>query len=711
MSNSRGHRSALRASMLTLVLAACTGERSSPVEATAAGGDARAASAQAANVCAGSGAHDGHAAAGIGCAVCHTCAGSLGFGPMTFPGGASTANGTLSSLGGTTTCSVGCHNPLGAEPQAVTWNAGPLQCTSCHSNVSILDPSVVLSSHAVSAGSASESCESCHDQSRHTRGEVRLLNGDGTATSGTCIDCHSGQGQTLAGQTPPLLVGWSDSLRGDFHGAREGTCRFDRLDVAGQRSIGEGGLACPAEQPQVPNALRITSRWWYQSGTSGPWAWTCDIETVDGSGNRIAPTRFAEPCPKGTILNSGCNSPLFPSRCYPTTLVTRGFGGELVAPFARGQGSLPCATCHDFHSSANAFLLASRVNGVTIPVAAIDRAGVGAQALCNACHQGDRHELCKRCHKEIWTTDGEYSWFEGAPVDPVPDGSACFYCHGHEGIRFMAVSSPAYPPSGHPFGIAGQSKAQPACSHCHSAWAPPPTEYAAPVPYPAAPTPSGVTATTATISWGTNEKATSYVEYGVGTAGRVAGDDTHVTQHSVQLTGLTPGTSYVWRVRTSDRFRNVTQTALQTFTTPALDAVPRPDLTPVSVGVRAGTFTTDVSLVWYPVTAPSGTAVEYEVQLASDPEFSYLVNGSIAGPGVPGLSVGDSGWVSGAPTTHGGKPARSYPATLTNIPQDDCGEIVPNVYYWRVRARDQQGSVSDWSATGTFGAFAGDPWC
>jgi hypothetical protein len=184
-----------------------------------------------------------------------------------------------------------------------------------------------------------------------------------------------------------------------------------------------------------------------------------------------------------------------------------------------------------------------------------------------------------------------------------------------------------------------------------------------------------------------------------------------VTQHSVELTGLSPGTSYVWRVRTSDPFRNVTRTALQTFTTPGADSVPRPDLAPVSVGVRAGTFTTGVNLIWYPVTAPSGTAVQYEVQLASDPEFSYLVNGSMAGPGVPGLSVGDSGWVSGTSTSFGGNPASSYPATLTNIPQDDCGDIVPNVYYWRVRARDQQGHVSDWSATGTFGVFAGDPWC
>ncbi len=182
-------------------------------------------------------------------------------------------------------------------------------------------------------------------------------------------------------------------------------------------------------------------------------------------------------------------------------------------------------------------------------------------------------------------------------------------------------------------------------------------------------------------------------------------------QHSVTLTGLTPGTAYVWRVRTSDVFRNVTQTALQTFTTPGADAVPRPDLAPVAAWSTVGTSTVTLDLVWYGVTAPSGTQVQYEIQLASDPGFTHLVNGSMVGPGVPGSTVGDSGWVSGVPTSWGGVPALSHPATLTNIPQDICADIVPNVYYWRVRARDQQGRVSEWSATGILEAFAGDPLC
>jgi phosphodiesterase/alkaline phosphatase D-like protein len=39
------------------------------------------------------------------------------------------------------------------------------------------------------------------------------------------------------------------------------------------------------------------------------------------------------------------------------------------------------------------------------------------------------------------------------------------------------------------------------------------------------------------------------------------------TSHRVDLTGLMPNTTYVWRVRTRDAFRNETHTALGTFRT------------------------------------------------------------------------------------------------------------------------------------------------
>jgi hypothetical protein len=642
--------------------------------------------------------------------VCHPCAGAFGIATITFPGGTTTANATVTPNGTATTCSVGCHQPLRAQPHTVSWNAGPQLCTDCHNDVPPAAGVLVRSSHLGSGTIDSSSCAECHDTSSHTSGQVRLQFGNGTSATSGCTQCHSGQGATLVGNTPPLLVGWTDAVKGDFHGARPGTCRFDYLDATGQRTGGQGALACPANQPASPNALRLTSKWWYASGSSGAWAWTCAVETLDASGNRIGAVLTGQPCPSGTALNSACGNPATNTNCYPTTVVTRGFGGTLRAPFTRGQHSFTCDACHDFHSSSNVFLFASTVNGAALPPGVIDRAGVGAQALCNSCHEGDRHQLCKDCHKEIWTTDGEYSWFEGNPVDPVPDGAPCFYCHGHEGISHMVTTSPQWPSGNHPFGggISGQ------CDHCHSSWAPPPTEYVPPAFTTwnsGDPAVSGVTATTATVTWQTTEPATSYVEYGIGTAGYVAGTNDFSSAHTVTLTGLQPGSTYLWRVRTSDVFRNVTEPPLQAFKTPGPLDVPRPDLTPVNASATVGTYTITVNLTWITVTAPSGTAIQYEVQLAEDPAFTSLLNGSIAGPGVPGLTVGDSGWVSGTSTTSGTKPAASYPATITNIPQDDCTVVNPRYYYWRVRARDQQGHVSDWSDTGNFGVFAGDPWC
>ncbi|ACG71275.1 fibronectin, type III [Anaeromyxobacter sp. K] len=658
-------------------------------------------------VCVGSAAHDKHAASGIGCTACHPCGGALGFAnPVTFPGGTTSANGSVVSDASGTTCSVGCHAPLGAEPHGVSWTAGPLQCVTCHTDVGAIDPATALSAHPLPDGSSGTSCQSCHDTSQHLSGEVRMVDGGGGSAAVTCAGCHAGQGQTLSGETPPLLVGWDDLVSGDFHGDRPGTCRFDALDPAGQRSIGRGAYACPPNQPDQPGAMRITPRWWYANGTSGAWAWTCVLQPVDAAGNPVGAARTGQPCPEGTIQNSSCSSNLSSPSCYPTTLVTRGFGGTLLAPYARGQGAIACARCHDFHASNNAFLLAAHVNGVAIPPGSIDRAGVGAQVLCTACHQGDRHEVCKACHRERWVTDGSYSWFEGAPADPAPDGAACFFCHGHEGIQQMEVTSPVYPPN-HPYST---GLPQSACTHCHDGWAPPPTEYVAPR-FQAGPALSGVTATTATVAWTSSEKATSYVEYGVGTAGHVVGNDAFVVQHSVQLTGLTPGTTYVWRVRTSDVFRNVTHTALQSFTTPAEGALSSPDLAPVSASFEVGTYDATVPLVWFPVTAAAGVVLQYEVQLASDAAFTYLQNGSLTGPGVPGSTVGSTGWVSGTPTTSGGRPALQVPARLLNIPQDSCGPYAPRPYYWRVRVRDQQGHESGWSAPGNFGAFAWDPWC
>jgi predicted outer membrane repeat protein/parallel beta-helix repeat protein len=77
----------------------------------------------------------------------------------------------------------------------------------------------------------------------------------------------------------------------------------------------------------------------------------------------------------------------------------------------------------------------------------------------------------------------------------------------------------------------------------------------------------GVTETTADICWITNEPATSQVEYEA-SPGMLSPIDTNlVTTHHIQLTGLTPGTTYHYRTMSRDAYFNLTVSEWFTFTT------------------------------------------------------------------------------------------------------------------------------------------------
>jgi parallel beta-helix repeat protein len=82
--------------------------------------------------------------------------------------------------------------------------------------------------------------------------------------------------------------------------------------------------------------------------------------------------------------------------------------------------------------------------------------------------------------------------------------------------------------------------------------------------------------TTATITWSTNEGATSRVEYGPTDAyGSFTTIDSNlVTSHSVALVGLTSNTTYHYRILSSDASSNAAVSIDQTFTTAVADAAP-----------------------------------------------------------------------------------------------------------------------------------------
>lgn len=84
-------------------------------------------------------------------------------------------------------------------------------------------------------------------------------------------------------------------------------------------------------------------------------------------------------------------------------------------------------------------------------------------------------------------------------------------------------------------------------------------------------TATNITSTSAIITWTTDEPANSRVQYGLTTSygSQSTLNTTLVTSHSVLLTGLTPNTTYHFRVRSADAAGNVSFSGDFTFTTDA----------------------------------------------------------------------------------------------------------------------------------------------
>jgi hypothetical protein len=333
-----------------------------------------------------------------------------------------------------------------------------------------------------------------------------------------------------------------------------------------------------------------------------------------------------------------------------------GYGGTLASPFQRGQAPLACVECHDPHVSGNRYLFTQAANGTPVAPTTIDQHGIGAEALCNGCHLGERHGKCRSCH-ESWTTT--------LSGDPMPPGSACFLCHGHEGI----VNFPYPDPNvihANGTGTGGD------CTHCHVDWLLP---FTASPPQVSQVAVTNLSPTSATVAWQTNVAATSYVEWGVGTAGATAGAYALGNQHTVALGPLTGLTTYTYRIRSVDAFRNVTETAPATFRTPSASAPPAPTLHPIG-DIWTWNDVENVPLTWNAVVSPTNDPVQYQVLVAGDSGFTQI--------------VAASGWISGT----------SFSASL-------AAWWYPGPYYfWEVQARDAlTGDLSPWSNPSGFGVW------
>jgi len=192
---------------------------------------------------------------------------------------------------------------------------------------------------------------------------------------------------------------------------------------------------------------------------------------------------------------------------------------------------------------------------------------------------------------------------------------------------------------------------------------------------------ANITQSSGTITWTTDEPSNSVVEYGTTTSyGSTIFDATLVTNHSITLTGLSAGTTYHYRVKSTNVLGNTATSSDYTFTTssppppppPPPDNVPPP--APSLISPADGDNITDNTpfLDWSDVSDPSG--VTYDLSIARDAGFTSIV-----------LQKDN-------PT------ASAYELTSAEA-------LAVDTYYWHVRGVDGAGNVGSWSENWSFRVY------
>ena len=103
----------------------------------------------------------------------------------------------------------------------------------------------------------------------------------------------------------------------------------------------------------------------------------------------------------------------------------------------------------------------------------------------------------------------------------------------------------------------------------------------------------------ANISWTTDKLSDSYVEFGTTTSyGHQQGEDNTVNNHSVEIVGLNPTTTYHYRVKSKSQTGNLTTSPDYTFTTTLpVESQAGPAITG-STAQRPGADPEEVTIIW-----------------------------------------------------------------------------------------------------------------
>ena len=142
------------------------------------------------------------------------------------------------------------------------------------------------------------------------------------------------------------------------------------------------------------------------------------------------------------------------------------------------------------------------------------------------------------------------------------------------------------------------------------------------------PTVSDITTKKATISWVTDRESDSRVQYGVGSGdyyNEEPSNSEQVTDHEIELSNLSPGTTYYYRTKWTDEDGNIGVSGEKSFSTSPAPTVK--DVTAKKIGLTTATLSLTVTgaskvRILYGITEAFGGVTE---QVTSTSESSYDV--------------------------------------------------------------------------------------
>jgi predicted CxxxxCH...CXXCH cytochrome family protein len=321
--------------------------------------------------CGGTTVHEKHVAQ-FACGTCHPSGATWGFtNPYTFPSGrTTTAGGTivLASGAAPTSCSIGCHYPMGAAAHTVAWtDPAPLACTACH------DVNRLPAAHpAVTAAASRADCQVCHLMDAHMQGAVKLVGHPAAWMVQTDPGFHAfsaNQGLAVC-QTchlPDLSGGATGFACGQCHDVKDASgavvkawpvncvmCHGGGDNATGAPPAATWGHGDPSRGGGAVDAVRVGAHTSHLGSAIAPAmdCAVCHVKPADAlaAGHIDGPTAtvtfggLATVGVAATPIWDRTSATCWSTYCHGATLA----GGTLTTPVwtSVGMGQGACGTCH-----------------------------------------------------------------------------------------------------------------------------------------------------------------------------------------------------------------------------------------------------------------------------------------------------------------------------------------------------------------------------